>query len=69
MKSRWHGYIQSLPDGLVDLPLFWDLDCEAITRTSSLHDVADSGMFLRGTEAGKIRNGRLENGRKQLVCV
>ncbi|KAF9479094.1 SET domain-containing protein [Pholiota conissans] len=69
MKSRWHGYIQSLPADLVDLPSFWDFRLEANTGSTSHHNVANSRMFLRGTEAGKICNGRLDNGYKQLEEV
>ncbi|PPQ63763.1 hypothetical protein CVT24_004272 [Panaeolus cyanescens] len=46
-ESRWHGYLQSLPQH-VDLPLVWMLNKEKD------EDASESIKWLRGTEAEKI---------------
>lgn len=44
--SRWCGYLQSLPEELVDLPVFWTL-----AEGNSLADRREGAKWLRGTEA------------------
>ncbi|KDR75526.1 hypothetical protein GALMADRAFT_140168 [Galerina marginata CBS 339.88] len=54
-QSRWHGYLQSLPGGIVDLPLFWSTD---VDKTK---DSAEALAWLGGTEAARILSTRSEN--------
>jgi len=46
-SSRWFGYIQSLPDSIVDLPLFWGMEC--LTDHQVGGRIAEL-EWLRGTE-------------------
>ncbi|KAF8959934.1 hypothetical protein BDZ97DRAFT_1365609 [Flammula alnicola] len=64
-QSRWHGYLQSLPVGVMDLPLFWDLHTDA----NENEDGSGALTWLRGTEARKIIFGRTENGATKLEEV
>ena len=45
-SSRWFGYLQSLPAGIVDLPMFWN--CEI--PNDRFEDGAKAFRWLRGTE-------------------
>ncbi|KAJ3851944.1 hypothetical protein EV368DRAFT_83037 [Lentinula lateritia] len=52
-SSRWYGYLQSLPDTVVSLPVFWGLEFEAGT----LEDGKDALRWLKGTEVEKLLVG------------
>ncbi|KIM35325.1 hypothetical protein M413DRAFT_79504 [Hebeloma cylindrosporum] len=62
-KSRWHGYIQSLPTTIVDLPIFWGLNMEGYDHDDGLEAIC----WLNGTEAGKILQQKNRNGNTTLV--
>jgi N-lysine methyltransferase SETD6 len=49
-QSEWHGYLQSLPTGTVDLPLFWD---QATSQDDSVDGMEALG-WLRGTAVERI---------------
>jgi len=47
VHSRWFGYIQSLPEKIVDLAIFWNLDAQSQDGTEAL-------QWLRGSEVEKL---------------
>ncbi|KAJ4482192.1 hypothetical protein J3R30DRAFT_2137620 [Lentinula aciculospora] len=51
--SRWHGYLQSLPHNIINLPVFWGLEVEGRT----LEDGKEALKWLRGTEVEKLLVG------------
>lgn len=61
-KSRWHGYLQSLPR-LVDVPLFWMLEKDIN------EDASNAVTWLRGTEAEKVLHMRGESRHLLWVCA
>ncbi|PPQ67954.1 hypothetical protein CVT26_005834 [Gymnopilus dilepis] len=63
-QSRWHGYIQSLPTGIVDLPMFWRLDTTDISKDG---DGREALAWLRGTEANKVINATSDDSLTTLV--
>ena len=67
-KSRWYGYLQSFPTGIVDLPMFWNLHLEANTMVIGVQNALTGSICLTGTEAAKIRDERVEAGGTILVC-
>ncbi|KAJ3827615.1 hypothetical protein F5880DRAFT_1474234 [Lentinula raphanica] len=52
-SSPWYGYLQSFPDSMVDLPIFWDLEIEG----RSLQDGLEALGWLKGTEVQKLLSG------------
>ncbi|KAJ3747324.1 hypothetical protein DFH05DRAFT_799461 [Lentinula detonsa] len=52
-SSRWYGYLQSLPETMVDLPVFWDLEIGGRT----LEDGMEALKWLKGTEVQKLLAG------------
>lgn len=48
--SEWYGYLQSLPTGTVDLPLFWD----QMPNQDDSEDGIEALGWLRGTAVGRI---------------
>jgi len=60
-RSKWCGYIKSLPLKTVNLPMFWELD------VSGSLDGSEALSWLRGTEAAKILSTASENGISILV--
>lgn len=52
-SSRWYGYLQSLPDTVVTLPVFWGLEFEEGT----LEDGKNALKWLKGTEVEKLLVG------------
>ncbi|KAJ3841716.1 hypothetical protein F5878DRAFT_658263 [Lentinula raphanica] len=52
-SSPWYGYLQSFPDSIVDLPIFWDLEIEG----RSLQDGLEALGWLKGTEVQKLLSG------------
>ena len=65
-QSEWHGYLQSLPTGAVDLPLFWD---QATNRNDS-EDGLEALGWLRGTAVERILRAVQEDGSTLIVgCI
>ncbi|KJA28742.1 hypothetical protein HYPSUDRAFT_128800 [Hypholoma sublateritium FD-334 SS-4] len=67
MYSRWYGYLESFPVGIVDLPIFWSLPPEANTAVTATQNALTGSICLTGTEAAKIRDKELETGGTALV--
>jgi len=57
-QSEWHGYLQSLPTGTVDLPLFWD----QATNQKDSEDGREALAWLRGTAVERILLAVQEDG-------
>ena len=57
-QSEWHGYLQSLPTGTVDLPLFWDQP----SNQNDSFDGLEALGWLKGTAVERILHGVQENG-------
>ncbi|KAJ3880005.1 hypothetical protein F5051DRAFT_483120 [Lentinula edodes] len=55
-SSRWYGYLQSLPDTVVSLPVFWGLEFEEGTL-EDIEDGKDALKWLKGTEVEKLLVG------------
>ncbi|KAF8806667.1 SET domain-containing protein [Phlegmacium glaucopus] len=49
-QSKWHGYLQSLPTEIIDLPLFWDQS----TNQDDAKDGLEALRWLRGTSVERI---------------
>ena len=62
-QSEWHGYLQSLPTGTVDLPLFWD---QVIDQNDSVDGLEALG-WLRGTAVERILLAVQEDGSTSIV--
>ncbi|KAG7448678.1 SET domain-containing protein [Guyanagaster necrorhizus] len=45
-SSRWHGYLQSLPTQIVDIPILWQTEDHSMDST----DRRDALRWLKGTE-------------------
>ncbi|KAF9077619.1 hypothetical protein BDP27DRAFT_480769 [Rhodocollybia butyracea] len=52
--SIWYGYLQSLPDGTVDLPLFWGIENDSGTGSSNDSDSPEALKWLEGTEIERL---------------
>lgn len=65
-RSRWYDYLQSLPNDLVDLPLFWEREIEK-KGANDAYDCAEALLWLAGTEAAKILDSKTECGSSILV--
>ncbi|KAI3612761.1 hypothetical protein WG66_014703 [Moniliophthora roreri] len=48
--SRWHAYIQSLPENVVDLPVFWSTEAGDKDDLTRREDAKKACSWLRGTE-------------------
>ncbi|KAK0203848.1 hypothetical protein DFS33DRAFT_1503531 [Desarmillaria ectypa] len=56
VSSRWHGYLQSLPTQIVDIPTLWQTDDQFMDSTDRKHAL----RWLRGTEAEKDLLARVD---------
>jgi hypothetical protein len=63
-SSRWFGYLQSLPENIVDLPMFWSLED---VGEQHLHDGSEGLAWLRGTEIEKQMIRQVGNTLEALV--
>ncbi|CAA7260429.1 unnamed protein product [Cyclocybe aegerita] len=63
-QSRWYGYLQSLPNPLVDLPMFWDRRLG--TNDDDCEDGSEALSWLSKTEVAKILDERTEHGSTKL---
>ncbi|KAK0439427.1 hypothetical protein EV421DRAFT_1821113 [Armillaria borealis] len=55
-SSRWHGYLQSLPTQIVDIPILWQTEDYYMDPTDRKHAL----RWLRGTEAEKDLLARVD---------
>ena len=62
-SSRWHGYLQSLPTQIVDIPILWQIEDHLMDYTDRKHALE----WLKGTEAEKDLLARA-HGLTRLVC-
>lgn len=62
-QSQWDGYLESLPTGAVDLPLFWN---QSINQGDP-EDGLEALRWLRGTAVEKILFAAQENGSTLIV--
>ncbi len=62
-SSRWHGYLQSLPTQIVDIPILWQTEDHFMDST----DKKGALRWLRGSEAEKDLLARVD-GLTRLVC-
>jgi len=67
-RSKWYGYLQSLPTGLVDLPIFWMKRGDHI-NCSDADDCEEALLWLTGTEAAKILQSKTDDHCSLLVCT
>ncbi|KAK0219922.1 hypothetical protein IW262DRAFT_1482556 [Armillaria fumosa] len=55
-SSRWHGYLQSLPTRIVDIPILWQTEDEYMDSEDRKHALS----WLRGTEVEKDLLARVD---------
>ncbi|KAK0454087.1 SET domain-containing protein [Desarmillaria tabescens] len=55
-SSRWHGYLQSLPTQIVDIPILWQTDDHFMDSTDRKHVL----KWLKGTEVEKDLLARVD---------
>lgn len=62
-SSRWFGYLQSLPVGIVDLPIFWNSESPDYRS----NDGYEAIKWLKGTQVERYMKRQSENSLKALV--
>lgn len=69
-RSRFYGYLQSMPSGIVDLPVLWATKENCERTATHIADYVDGPAalgWLRGTHAGDLLSRKTENGMTLLV--
>ncbi|KAF5322082.1 hypothetical protein D9619_002102 [Psilocybe cf. subviscida] len=64
-RSRFYGYLQSLPSGIVDLPVFWSVNKNCERTSTNTPDYGDGPAALRwlsSTDSGDLLSHKTENG-------
>lgn len=74
-RSQWFGYLQSLPQNIIDLPVFWGVDhidwfttdTESAISRCLLDDAKEATAWATGTEIDKELRRSAETGHTLLV--